>query len=254
MLVGEDGAKWGAGEQSAFAISGKTWVNNHAHVLRPDRSRILDGYLIAILNRIDLMQYVTGVTVPKLNQANLREILIPLPPLEEQRRIVAEIEGYQKVLDGARQILAGYEIRLDVQPEWASRPLAEVCEFIDYRGRTPEKSESGLPLIAAKNVRWGFISPEPAEFVTDETYREFMTRGFPKRGDVLFTTEAPLANAALVDRDDRFALAQRIICLSPNPSWRLAATFSARSSSPEFKSPSNPTPPDQPCSASRRVH
>ena len=44
-----------------------------------------------------------------------------------------------------------------------------------------------------------------------------MTRGFPHRGDVLFTTEAPLANAALVERDDRFALAQRIICLAPNP-------------------------------------
>ncbi|MBA3650297.1 MAG: N-6 DNA methylase [Chthoniobacterales bacterium] len=108
VLVGEDGAKWGANEESAFAVSDKTWVNNHAHVLRPDRSRILDAYLIAILNRIDLMQYVTGVTVPKLNQANLREILIPLPRLEEQRRIVAEIEGYQKVLDGARQIRAGY--------------------------------------------------------------------------------------------------------------------------------------------------
>src|SRR5438445_12614506 len=44
-----------------------------------------------------------------------------------------------------------------------------------------------------------------------------MTRGFPKRGDVLFTTEAPLAMAALVDNGERFALAQRIICLSPKP-------------------------------------
>jgi type I restriction enzyme S subunit len=146
----------------------------------------------------------------------LKQVEIPLPPLEEQRRIVAEIEGYQKVLDGARQILAGYQIRFDMQPGWESLPLGRVCEFIDYRGRTPEKSESGVPLITAKNVRWGFVSKEPAEFVTEETYRTFMTRGFPKRGDVLFTTEAPLAMAALVDRDERFALAQRIICLSPN--------------------------------------
>jgi type I restriction enzyme M protein len=217
VLVGEDGAKWGANEQSAFAIRGKTWVNNHAHVLRPDRSRILDAYLIAILNRIDLMQYVTGVTVPKLNQANLREIPIPLPSLEQQQQIVDETESYQKVIDGARQIIDGYQIRLGMESSWESIALGEVCQFIDYRGKTPAKSKAGIPLITAKNVRWGFISKEPAEFVTEETYEKWMTRGFPKRGDVLFTTEAPLGMAALVDNGERFALAQRIICLSPDP-------------------------------------
>ena len=65
-------------------------------------------------------------------------------------------------------------------------PLGDVCKFIDYRGTTPEKSKSGIPLITAKNVRWGFIGKEPEEFVTEETYEKWMTRGFPKRGDVLF--------------------------------------------------------------------
>ncbi len=95
--------------------------------------------------------------------------------------------------------------------------LSNVCEFIDYRGKTPEKSDKGVPLITAKNVRWGMVNKEPEEFVTEETYTKHMTRGFPKRGDVLFTTEAPLGMAALVDTDERFALAQRIICFSPNP-------------------------------------
>ncbi|MFA6545346.1 MAG: restriction endonuclease subunit S, partial [Limisphaerales bacterium] len=95
--------------------------------------------------------------------------------------------------------------------------LSDVCEFIDYRGKTPEKSDKGVPLITAKNVRWGMVNKEPAEFVTEETYTKHMTRGFPKRGDVLFTTEAPLGMAALIDTDERFALAQRIICFSPNP-------------------------------------
>jgi type I restriction enzyme M protein len=120
VLVGEDGAKWGANEPTAFAISGKSWVNNHAHVLRPDRTRVLDTYLIAILNRLDLMQYVTGVTVPKLNQANLREIPIPLPPLEEQQRIVAEIESYQiKIARFESEIEANRElIRRTIDLVW----------------------------------------------------------------------------------------------------------------------------------------
>jgi type I restriction enzyme M protein len=93
VLVGEDGAKWGSGEKSAFAVSGKVWVNNHAHVLRPKRDLILVQYLIEILNEDNLLPYVTGVTVPKLNQEKLRSINIPLPPIEVQREIVAEIEG-----------------------------------------------------------------------------------------------------------------------------------------------------------------
>ena len=72
------------------------WVNNHAHVLRPKCDRLLDRFLIEILNEADLMPYVTGVTVPKLNQEKLRSIPIPLPPLDVQKEIVAEIDAYQK--------------------------------------------------------------------------------------------------------------------------------------------------------------
>ena len=113
VLVGEDGAKWGKGEPSAYAISGKTWVNNHAHVLRPDRNQVLDAYLIAVLIHTDLTSSVTGLTVPKLNQQKLREVQIPLPPLEVQREIVAEIEDYQKVIDEARKTI--YNAEQDIQ-------------------------------------------------------------------------------------------------------------------------------------------
>ena len=79
VLVGEDGAKWEAGENTAFAVDGKCWVNNHAHVLRPDRGMLLDSWLIYYLNQSDLTPFITGLTVPKLNQGKLREIPIPLP-------------------------------------------------------------------------------------------------------------------------------------------------------------------------------
>jgi len=60
VLVGEDGAKWGAGDNSAFKIDGKTWVNNHAHVLKPFRQKILDQWLIYYLNGQDLSDFITG--------------------------------------------------------------------------------------------------------------------------------------------------------------------------------------------------
>lgn len=92
VLVGEDGAKWGSGENTAFTVEGKCWVNNHAHVLRPDRRHVVDNWIVYFLNHSDLTEFVSGLTVPKLNQGNLREIPIPVPPLPEQRRIVGILD------------------------------------------------------------------------------------------------------------------------------------------------------------------
>ena len=92
VLVGEDGAKWQSGENTAFRIEGKCWVNNHAHVLRMHRMTVVDNCLVHYLNHSDLTQFVSGLTVPKLNQGSLREISIPAPPLSEQQRIVGILD------------------------------------------------------------------------------------------------------------------------------------------------------------------
>ncbi len=101
ILVGEDGAKWEAGEKTAFIIEGQTWVNNHAHVLRPISNIVTHEWLTYYLTSIDLSPWVTGLTVPKLNQAQLRTIPIPLPPLEEQQRIVAKLDTAFTEIDKA---------------------------------------------------------------------------------------------------------------------------------------------------------
>jgi len=61
VLVGEDGAKWGAGDKTAFTITGRTWVNNHAHVLRPQRAALADMFLVNVLTALDLSEFITGV-------------------------------------------------------------------------------------------------------------------------------------------------------------------------------------------------
>lgn len=95
---------------------------------------------------------------------------------------------------------------------WKEVILQDVIDkFIDYRGKTPEKITSGIPLVTAKIVKNGTIL-EPNEFVSEETYKEFMTRGFPNINDVVLTTEAPLGEVALL-KDDSVALAQRIILM-----------------------------------------
>jgi type I restriction enzyme, S subunit len=98
---------------------------------------------------------------------------------------------------------------------WQSKQLGELCRFIDYRGKTPEKTASGLRLITAKNVKMGYLQETPMEYVAPESYDAWMTRGIPKMGDVLFTTEAPLANVAQLDTNEKVVFAQRIIVLQP---------------------------------------
>lgn len=95
--------------------------------------------------------------------------------------------------------------------EWKEFVLGEVADFIDYRGKTPKKTSSGVPLITAKIVKNGSIQ-EPNEYISHEDYPKWMTRGFPKVGDVVLTTEAPLGEVAQI-KDPSYALAQRIITL-----------------------------------------
>ncbi len=95
---------------------------------------------------------------------------------------------------------------------WDVKPLDEVVEhFIDYRGKTPNKTNQGIPLITAKIVKDGRLL-EANEYIAEEDYDEWMTRGYPEIDDVVLTTEAPLGEVALI-KDKNVALAQRIITL-----------------------------------------
>jgi type I restriction enzyme M protein len=210
VLVGEDGAKWGAGENSAFAVDGKVWVNNHAHVLRPKRYRLLDRFLIEILNEADLLPYVTGVTVPKLNQEKLRSIQIPLPPLELQKEIVVEIEGYQKVINGARTVLDNYSPHIPINPDWPI-PTFEAAPFqiidgdrgINYPSKE-DFSPSGYCLfLNTKNVRFDGFKFDELEFISAEKDRA-LRKGKLERGDVLLTTRGTIGNTALYDSSVEF--------------------------------------------------
>lgn len=95
--------------------------------------------------------------------------------------------------------------------DWEQRKLIEVCDYVDYRGKTPTKTEDGIFLVTAKNVKDGFIDYEISkEYISDDAYEEVMRRGKPEVGDVLITTEAPCGNVAQVNNAN-IALAQRII-------------------------------------------
>ena len=98
LLVGEDGAKWGSLDKSAYIVEGKCWVNNHAHILQINDiiiDRLLEYYLVFE----DLTMYITGAIVPKLTQKALVNIEIPVPPRSIQKQIVSELDLLSGVIE-----------------------------------------------------------------------------------------------------------------------------------------------------------
>ena len=179
----------------------------------------------------------TGARMPRAQMNDVLTFELPIPPLAEQQRIVGILDeafaglatakaNAEKNLRNARARFESHLQSVFSQREdgWVVTTIVDCIRFIDYRGKTPVKTESGVRLITAKNVKMGFLQESPMEFITEEDYEGWMTRGIPKKGDVLFTTEAPLANVAQLDTADKVAFAQRVIIMEPDAT-KLESTF-----------------------------
>jgi type I restriction enzyme, S subunit len=195
-------------------------------------------YWVHFLRSLQLVDLNKATAVPGLNREDAYRVEISVPPSAEQKRIADKLEAVLGRVDACRTrldrvpdllkrfresligVAASGQLTEDWRGKqlrnWSAQSLGDIARFIDYRGKTPTKTQFGLPLITAKNVRPGYVSQEPREFIAPEAYDIWMTRGIPRQGDVLITTEAPLGNVAVIDWDYKFALAQRIICLQFN--------------------------------------
>ena len=89
-----------------------------------------------------------------------------------------------------------------------------IDRVIDYRGKTPPKSISGIPALSAAHVKNGRLDLSSVTFVSEQTYKEWTTRGYPHAGDVLITTEAPVGEVALLPGDQIYLLTRRIFSMN----------------------------------------
>lgn len=191
--------------------------------------------------RIDSMTY--GIKMPRASPNQVMGAPIAIPDADEQSAIstyldsetakvdalIEKKERLIELLQEKRTALITHAVTKGLDPavpmkdsdvgwlgqipvHWEVKPFTKyTVERSDYRGKTPEKVISGVFLVTARNVRMGLIDYECSqEFIAREEYDKIMRRGLPKKGDILFTTEAPLGNVAIIDRED-IALAQRII-------------------------------------------
>lgn len=168
----------------------------------------------------------------KLKQAILQEAIqgkltadwrTANPDVEPASQLLQRIQAEKARLVAAKKLRAEKplpkitpdEIPFGIPKGWEWCRMGEVTRFYDYRGKTPHKLTSGVRLITAKNVKFGFFSDAPRDYLSEESYKHHMVRGFPESGDILFTTEAPLGNACQLEMGGKFALGQRIITIQP---------------------------------------
>lgn len=189
--------------------------------------------------------YLSSTTtgLANLNASIIAETILPICSRKEQNKVVdfldyetAKIDTLIKkqqrlieLLTEKRQAVISHAVTKGLDPdvpmkasgvEWLGKVPEhwDVAGFkmylesiVDYRGKTPEKIDSGMFLVTARNIKKGIINYDLSqEYVSEIDYPKIMSRGVPSIGDVLFTTEAPLGEVAQVDRTD-IALAQRVI-------------------------------------------
>lgn len=207
-------------------------------------------YFVLLTKARELQSKSTGTTFKAVTGKVVRDLYVPVPPLKEQARIVDKVSDALEEIDRAEkayeelQTLAGVlrgqilqeaiqgklvpqlaeegvveqigvapdERPFEIPKSWKWRALDEIFKFVDYRGKTPTKTTDGVRLITASNVRQGYVDHKRIEFISSEEYIDRQNRGISKKGDILFTTEAPLGNVALADLDV-YSAGQRVITL-----------------------------------------
>ena len=228
LLIGEDGAKWGAYENTAFLVEGKYWVNNHAHVLKPKliNDKLLESYLV----KLDLHPYITGAAPPKLTLGKLKEIPVPVPENKiEQQKIANCLSSLDEVFTAHSQKLEllkdhkkglmqnlfpqeGVKVpkyrfkEFEKDGEWIKTSVEENCLVkgrIGYRGYTTEdivEQGKGALVLGGKHIQNQLLRLTDPTFVSWEKYYE-SPEIMVEVGDIIFSQRGTLGDCAIIDKE-----------------------------------------------------
>lgn len=233
VLIGEDGAKWDSGDMTAFIADGKYWVNNHAHVIKPLRNRLLDEWLVYYFYYKDLKEFVTGLTVPKLNQGQLKTIPVPLPPLLIQKEIVSKLDAIFAEIEtataaaetnakNAEALYKSFLIELFTRKSDDSKVfnLSDLCltlhQGLNTAGEKVKFYDSGFPIIQTRNIDNGIIDvSEKLKFLSNEDWEKYKDKFKPELGDVFFTNIGTIGKTAIVTNVEDYLIHWNIFKIRP---------------------------------------
>ena len=218
LLVSEDGANLLARTYPiAFSIKGKTWVNNHAHVLK-FKEFTSQKFIEYYLNSIKLDSYVSGMAQPKLNQKSLNSIQVPFPDIETQKQIVTILDkafaaidqakaNIERNIENAKELFQSKlnEIFSQKGEGWEEKKLGEITTKIGSgstpRGGQASYKESGISLIRSMNVHDDGFRERNLAFIDEEQAGKLNNVRIEEDDVLLNITGASVARCCIVDKD-----------------------------------------------------
>ena len=220
ILLAEDGGLFDQPDRGiAYAIKGKTWVNNHAHVLRA-RNDVNQGYLLRVLENYDVTPWINGSTRAKLTKAGASKIHIPIPPLDHQERIAAILDAADDLRAKRRESLAELDTLLQstflemfgdpvTNPKgWDMKRLGTMTDVrSSKRVFVSDLVENGVPFFRGTEI--GRLADgkivQPDLFITKEKYEELKSHtGVPKVGDLLLPSICHDGRIYLIGYESQF--------------------------------------------------
>lgn len=241
ILLAEDGGLFDEPDRGiAYAIEGKSWVNNHAHVLRP-RKGVQIRYLTRVLENYDVNPWITGSTRAKLTKAGASKIQIPLPPLPEQKRIAAILDAADALRAKRRESLAQLDTLLQstfldmfgdpvTNPKgWKTLTIANAPLRIgdgNYSSKYPKASDfidQGVPFIRANNISNNTVHSRDMRFISEDQHSG-LKKGHLRMGDVLIITRGDIGKVAIVPQEFNGAnINAQLVLLRPKDQTILSA-------------------------------
>jgi type I restriction enzyme S subunit len=228
ILMAEDGGNFAEYETRpiAYKIEGHSWVNNHAHVLKPKKNYILDWIYYSVVNK-NIIPFISGGTRAKLNQADLKKILIPIPPLKEQQKISEILTAADKQIEKTEQLIektselkkalmqqlftagTGHSEFKDtimgkIPASWKLTILEDISKFIT-KGSTPttygfDWQDQGIFFFKSDVVKNGKFVYGDFKYI-DENAHQHMLRSQVQAGDILMTITGNIGRVALVPEE-----------------------------------------------------
>lgn len=199
---------WSGSRGTSFGAhiwQGQTAVlNQHIFKVLFDKEKALKKYLYYALNRAvaEVEQNLHGgVGLVHITKGNLEKIKIPLPPLEVQKEIVAEIEGHQKIIDGARQVVENYKPQIKIDPEWEMVELGEACTI--KSGGTPERKKEEywngeIPWLGSTVCKNGNVS-KAKEYITELGLEKSAAKKFKPKTTLIALVGATIGKTAFLN-------------------------------------------------------
>jgi len=206
--------------------SGRFALANLLAAIQPKDLDVLSPrflYLVLDFQKDRMAGLMNGAANVSMKVEDLAQFKIPVPPIEVQREIVAEIDGYQKVIDGAHAVLDNYRPRIPIHPEWPQVQISSVSNKIT-KGSSPNwqgieycSKEDGILFITSENVGLGEVLLDSPKYV-ERRFNEIEQKSILQRGDVLTNiVGASIGRTAIFNIDEEANVNQAVCVIRPNP-------------------------------------